>query len=160
MLEQRPLQLRCLCRQPDRMKWRTAPTTEVVAGDVLVPESLAAAMQGVHTAYYLVHSLGTQHDFEQEDRQAAANFGTAARQAGVRRIIYLGGLGNPEHPLSPHLRSRQETGQVLRSSGIQVIELRASISRPKPAVARTTASRGAFRVEAEEAAPLCGRRVQ
>jgi uncharacterized protein YbjT (DUF2867 family) len=78
-------------------------------------------------AYYFVHSLGTKQDFERDDRQAAANFTSAARTAGVQRIIYLGGLGNPEHALSPHLRSRQETGQVLRSSGIQVIELRASI---------------------------------
>ena len=84
-------------------------------------------MSGVHTAYYLVHSLGTKQDFEQEDRQAAANFATAARQAGVQRIIYLGGLGNAEHGLSRHLRSRQETGEVLRSSGVPVIELRASI---------------------------------
>jgi uncharacterized protein YbjT (DUF2867 family) len=84
-------------------------------------------MQGVHTAYYLIHSLGTKQDFEQDDRQAAANFASAARAAGVRRIIYLGGLGNPEHALSPHLRSRQETGHVLRSCGIPVIELRASI---------------------------------
>jgi uncharacterized protein YbjT (DUF2867 family) len=104
-----------------------ASTTEVVEGDVLAPDSLATAMQGVHTAYYLIHSLGTRQDFEQDDRQAAANFALAARAAGVGRIIYLGGLGNPEHALSPHLRSRQETGQVLRSSGIQVIELRASI---------------------------------
>ena len=84
-------------------------------------------MRGVHTAYYLVHSLGTRQDFEREDRQAAANFAAAARQAGVQRIIYLGGLGDAEHGLSPHLRSRQETGEVLRSSGVPVIELRASI---------------------------------
>lgn len=127
MLEQRGLRLRCLCRQPDRLKWRTAPTTEVAAGDVLVPELLVAAMQGVHTAYYLVHSLGTRKDFEQEDRLAAANFGAAARQAGVQRIIYLGGLGDPQHTLSAHLRSRQETGEVLRASGVPVVELRASI---------------------------------
>ena len=127
LLEQRDLGVRCVCRQPERLRSRVASTTEVVEGDVLAPDSLAAAMQGVHTAYYLVHSLGTKQDFEQDDRQAAANFASAARTAGVQRIIYLGGLGNPEHALSPHLRSRQETGQVLRSSGIQVIELRASI---------------------------------
>ncbi len=91
------------------------------------PESLRAALSGVHAAYYLVHSLGTRRNFEQEDRQAAANFAEAARQAGVQRIIYLGGLGDAEPGLSSHLRSRQETGDVLRGSGIQVIELRASI---------------------------------
>jgi uncharacterized protein YbjT (DUF2867 family) len=128
LLEQRDLQLRCLCRQPERLKWRTTrPTTEVVAGDVLNAESLTAAMQGVHTAYYLVHSLGTQQDFEKEDRQAAANFAAAARQAGVQRIIYLGGLGNLQHALSAHLRSRLETGEVLRASSVPAIELRASI---------------------------------
>jgi uncharacterized protein YbjT (DUF2867 family) len=127
LLEQRGLRVRCLCRQPEWLRSRVSATTEVVEGDVLAPDSLAAAMQGVHTAYYLIHSLGTKQDFEQEDRQAAANFASAARTAGVQRIIYLGGLGNPEHALSPHLRSRQETGQVLRSSGIPVIELRASI---------------------------------
>jgi uncharacterized protein YbjT (DUF2867 family) len=127
LLEQRGLRVRCLCRQPERLRFRVASTTEVVEGDILTPDSLAAAMQGVHTAYYLIHSLGTKQNFEQDDRQAAANFASAARTAGVRRIIYLGGLGNPEHALSPHLRSRQETGQVLRSSGIPVIELRASI---------------------------------
>jgi len=95
--------------------------------EVMDPASLHTALVGVRTAYYLVHSLGTKQDFEREDRQAAANFAEAARQAGVQRIIYLGGLGNAEQGLSPHLRSRQETGEVLRSSGVPVIELRASI---------------------------------
>ena len=127
LLEQRGLRLRCVCRQSQRLKSRVQPTTELVEGDVLVADSLSSALQGVHTAYYLIHSLGTKQDFEHEDRQAATNFASAARAAGVQRIIYVGGLGNPEHALSPHLRSRQETGQVLRSSGIPVIELRASI---------------------------------
>lgn len=127
LLERQGLQVRCLCRNPERLKWRVMPTTEVVAGDVFNPESLAAAMQDVHTAYYLVHSLGTLKDFEAQDRRGAANFGAAARQAGVQRIIYLGGLGDPRHPLSAHLRSRQETGEVLRSCGVPVVELRASI---------------------------------
>jgi uncharacterized protein YbjT (DUF2867 family) len=99
----------------------------LVAGDVLDPESLPLAFKGVGTAYYLIHSMGTARDFERDDRQAAANFAAAAKQAGVRRIIYLGALGNPKHALSEHWRSRQETGEVLRASGIQVIEFRASI---------------------------------
>jgi uncharacterized protein YbjT (DUF2867 family) len=127
LLEQRGLRLRCVCRQPGRLRSRVAATTEVVQGDVMAPESLRMALSGVHTAYYLVHSLGAKQDFEREDRQAAANFAGAARQAGVQRIIYLGGLGNAEQSLSPHLRSRQETGGVLRSSEVPVIELRASI---------------------------------
>ena len=127
LLERRGLRLRCVCRQPQRLKSRVQPTTEVVEGDMLAPGPLSAAMRGVQTAYYLVHSLGTRQDFEREDRQAAANFAAAAREAGAQRIIYLGGLGDAEHGLSPHLRSRQETGEVLRSSGVSVIELRASI---------------------------------
>jgi uncharacterized protein YbjT (DUF2867 family) len=126
-LERRGVRLRCLARRPENLRPRAANTTEVVRGDVLDPESLPAAFEGVHTAYYLIHSMGTARDFEREDRQAAANFAAAAKQAKVRRIIYLGGLGKPEHGLSSHLRSRQETGQVLRASGVQVIEFRASI---------------------------------
>ena len=127
LLERRGLRLRCLARRPEHLRPRVASTTEVVAGDVLAPESLSAALQGVDTAYYLIHSLGSAQDFERDDRQAAANFAAAAKQAGVSRIIYLGALGNPKHSLSEHLRSRQETGEVLRASGVQVIEFRASI---------------------------------
>jgi len=84
-------------------------------------------MAGVHTAYYLVHSMGSPGKFEEEDRQAARNFATAARQAGVRRIIYLGGLGAEGPALSAHLRSRQEVADILRASEIPTIEFRASI---------------------------------
>jgi uncharacterized protein YbjT (DUF2867 family) len=83
-------------------------------------------MHGVHTAYYLVHSMGSTGDFEVEDRRAAANFAHAAREAGVRQIIYLGGLGDGSN-LSSHLASRQEVGRVLGSTGVPVIEFRASI---------------------------------
>lgn len=127
LMERRGFSLRCLARRPEHLRPRVASTTEVVAGDVLAPETLPAAFEGVDTAYYLIHSMGTARDFERDDRQAAANFAAAARQAGVRRIIYLGGLGNPIHGLSDHLRSRQETGEVLRASGVQVVEFRASI---------------------------------
>ena len=78
----------------------------MVAGDCLDPASLAPAMEGVGTAYYLVHSMGAGADFERQDREAARSFGTAARKAGVRRIIYVGGLGSSGDRLSPHLRSR------------------------------------------------------
>jgi uncharacterized protein YbjT (DUF2867 family) len=84
-------------------------------------------MQGVHTAYYFVHSMGASAGFEELDRRAARNFGEAAREAGVGRIIYLGGLGESDEDLSPHLRSRHEVGDILRQSGIEVIEFRASI---------------------------------
>jgi uncharacterized protein YbjT (DUF2867 family) len=98
-----------------------------VEGDVLRVESLAKALEGIDTAYYLIHSMGSVSDFEQQDRQGAENFAVGAKNAGVRRIIYLGGLGRLDGPLSAHLRSRQEVGRILRSSGVPVIEFRASI---------------------------------
>jgi uncharacterized protein YbjT (DUF2867 family) len=84
-------------------------------------------MTGVHTAYYLVHSMGASQSFEETDRRAAECFAGAARARGIRRIIYLGGLGDRAVKLSPHLRSRQEVGEILRQSGVPVIEFRASI---------------------------------
>jgi uncharacterized protein YbjT (DUF2867 family) len=98
-----------------------------VAGDVLDRVSLTAAFQGVDTAFYFVHSMGAGRDFEVEDRIGAENFSQAAASAGTRRLIYLGGLGNPDHELSKHLRSRQETGDVLRANHPEVVEFRASI---------------------------------
>jgi uncharacterized protein YbjT (DUF2867 family) len=119
--------VRCLTRRPEAVQSRVSENVEVVPGDLTDTQSLDAALAGVHTAFYFVHSMGTKRDFAQEDRQAAENFVAATDRAGVRRIIYLGGLGNPDHKLSKHLRSRQETGDILRSSSAQVIEFRASI---------------------------------
>lgn len=119
--------VRCLARRPEFLQAKVAPTTEVVPGDVLDKSSLKEAMRGVLAAYYMVHSMRSTGAFEEEDRQAARNFGEAAAEAGVQRIIYLGGLGESRVELSPHLRSRQEVGNILRSSGVQVIEFRASI---------------------------------
>jgi uncharacterized protein YbjT (DUF2867 family) len=126
-LEQRGVRVRCLSRRPEALRGRVGPTTETVAGDAFDRASLSAALQGVDTAYYLVHSMGADRDFEAMDRIAAANFAQAAHAAGVRRIIYLGGLGNPDQALSKHLRGRQETGDVLRTRHPQVVEFRASI---------------------------------
>lgn len=126
-LEQQGHRLRCLARRPEFLKPKVAPETEIVAGDVLDPASLEVALHGVDVAYYLVHSMGSAGSFEENDRQSARNFGAAAKAAGVERIIYLGGLGNDEEALSPHLRSRQEVGQILRESGVPVLEFRASI---------------------------------
>jgi len=119
--------VRCLARQPERLASRVPAGVEVMPGDVLDAASLAPAMQGVHAAYYLVHSMGTTGDFEEQDRIAADNFAAAARAAGVRRIVYLGGLGEDDAALSAHLRSRHEVGERLRAHGVQVVELRASI---------------------------------
>lgn len=127
VLQSRGSRVRCLTRRPEALSDRSNATTEIAAGDVLDRESLAKALADVDTAYYFVHSMGANRDFEQQDRIAAANFAQAAVAAGVRRIIYLGGLGNPDEKLSKHLRSRQETGDVLREHHPQVVEFRASI---------------------------------
>jgi uncharacterized protein YbjT (DUF2867 family) len=119
--------VRCMARRPEFLAERVGPRTAVVRGDCLDPPTLPPALSEIDTAFYLVHSLGTGRNFEEQDRRAALNFGQAAAQAGVRCIIYLGGLGESGEGLSKHLRSRQETGEALRSSGVPVIEFRASI---------------------------------
>ena len=128
LLQEQPIHLRCLARKPERLQSQVNSATEIVSGDVLDAQSLGQALAGVHTAYYLVHLMSSSADFQKDDRQAAINFGQAAREAGVRRIIYLGGLGDDRDPqLSPHLRSRHEVGQILRDSGVEIIEFRASM---------------------------------
>jgi uncharacterized protein YbjT (DUF2867 family) len=116
-----------MARRPRFLQPKVTATTEVVSGDVLDATSLREALNGVHTAYYIIHSMGSQRDFEALDRQAATHFADAARQAGVARIVYLGGLGESDGDLSPHLRSRQEVGKILRRSGAQVVEFRSSV---------------------------------
>jgi uncharacterized protein YbjT (DUF2867 family) len=118
--------LRCLARQPEILRDRVAPGTEIVRGDVLERDSLDGAFDGVHTACYLIHSMGAQGGFEELDRRAAANFAAAAHAAGVAQIVYLGGLGG-DHDLAPHLASRHEVGRLLRAGGTPTAELRASI---------------------------------
>ncbi len=120
--------VRCMARDPSRLAGRPWPGVDVVAGDALDPSSLRRALAGVETAYYLIHSLaGGERGFEQRDREAAHHFGRAAAEAGVRQIIYLGGLGETSAHLSPHLRSRHETGEALREGGVPVIEFRAAV---------------------------------
>ena len=120
--------LRCLARNPDKLRPLVKETTQVIRGDVLDPSSLDTSLQGVNSAYYLVHLMSDSKDFEKEDRQAATNFADAAKKAGVRRIVYLGGLGDDADPdLSPHLRSRHEVGDILRASGVETVEFRAGM---------------------------------
>ena len=126
-MERRGWRLRCLVRHAERLQSRASGSTQIIQGDLLCPASLRDAMSGVHTAYYLVHSMATGADFEATDRQAARHFALAAAQARVQRIVYLGGLGDSRERLSSHLRSRQEVGEILRSSGVPVIEFRSSI---------------------------------
>jgi uncharacterized protein YbjT (DUF2867 family) len=128
LLERQPVTLRCLARNPGKLRSRVGGATEVIPGDVLDPPSLDKALRGVQTAYYLVHLMAGSKDFEREDRQAATNFAGAATRAGVRRIIYLGGLGDDTAPdLSSHLRSRHEVGTILRNSGVETVEFRAPL---------------------------------
>ncbi|WOX16872.1 SDR family oxidoreductase [Streptomyces sp. N50] len=123
--------VRCLARAPGKLRdhpW--AGDVEVVGGDVTDAASVAAALRDVDVAYYLVHALGTGDRFEQTDREAARIFGEQARAAGVRRVVYLGGLtpaNVPEGDLSPHLRSRSEVARILLDSGVPTTVLRAAV---------------------------------
>ena len=118
----------CMVRDVSRVDPRMAERTRIVVADVLQPESVAAAMQGIEVAYYLIHSMSASGgDFQERDRHAAHNFAVAARQAGVNRIIYLGGLASETSQISAHLKSRQETGEALRSFGPPLTEFRAGI---------------------------------
>jgi uncharacterized protein YbjT (DUF2867 family) len=118
--------LRCLTRRAQTLRERVGSDAEIVEGDVLDRASLDGALQGVHTAYYLIHSMDGDGDFEEHDRRAAVNFAEAASAAGVAQIVYLGGLGR-DGELSAHLASRHEVGRLLRGCGVPTIELRASI---------------------------------
>src|SRR6202142_4739943 len=118
--------VRWMSRHPETLNQRVAHTTEVVKGDVLDATSLPSNMIGVHTAYYLVHAMGSANSFEEEDRRSVQAFAVSARDAGIQRIIYLGGLGSGAE-LSAHLRSRQEVGRILREAGVATIEFKASI---------------------------------
>ncbi len=124
-LEADGVRLRCVARTPENLIGRVAAGTEVVPGDVRDAKAMGAALAGARVAYYLVHSMGGP-DYASADRRAAEAFGAAASRAGVERIVYLGGLGDGPD-LSEHLRSRQEVGRVLASSGVTTLELRASI---------------------------------
>jgi uncharacterized protein YbjT (DUF2867 family) len=120
--------VRCLVRRPTNLQHQLwCPLVECVQGDVLRPETLPAAMEGVAAVYYLVHSMGSGRDFGEQDLVAARHCAKAAKVQGVQRIIYLGGLGDPAAKLSAHLRSRQETGNALRDAGVPVTEFRAAV---------------------------------
>ncbi|MFH8369340.1 SDR family oxidoreductase [Streptomyces sp. NPDC018031] len=123
--------VRCLARTPGKLRdhpW--APDAEVVRGDVTDAGSVAEAMNGAEVAYYLVHALGSGSGFEETDRRAARVFAEQAHAAGVRRIVYLGGLtpeGVPERDLSPHLRSRAEVGRIFLDGPVPATVLRAAV---------------------------------
>ena len=120
--------VRVLARSAARVRSRSwADRVEIIEGNALARETLAQALAGVDCAYYLIHSMGSGAGFHEVDVEAARLFGQAAREAGVRRIVYLGGLGDPKTDLSQHLRSRQDTGRALREGGVPVTEFRAAV---------------------------------
>jgi uncharacterized protein YbjT (DUF2867 family) len=121
-------QVRVLVRDPARLQGRSwLDRVDVVQGDVLDPQTLGPALDGVQAAYYLIHSMMAGKDFKERDQLAANQFVKAGEAAPIQRIIYLGGLGDPDTDLSEHLRSRHETGEVLRSGSIPVLEFRAGV---------------------------------
>ena len=126
-LREHDYHVRCFARAPERLRGRFDEGVEIVEGDIADQASLARALAGCDAAYYLVHSMGSTHAFADVDRKAATCFGKAARAASVGRIIYLGGLGNDQDTLSAHLRSRHEVGDILRASGVPVVEFRAAL---------------------------------
>lgn len=125
-LEAEGHEINCLVRDPSKLE-SLGPNTRLFQGDVLARSTMWEAFKDVDTAYFMVHFLNEKEDFESKEIMAAENFASMARGAGVKRIIYLGALGNEKDGLSPHLRSRQDVGYILRASCIQTLELRASI---------------------------------
>jgi uncharacterized protein YbjT (DUF2867 family) len=127
VLLERGYRVRCLVRTPEKVRaapWRDA--VEIVQGDV--GSDLSAAMNGVDAAFYLVHSIGSSPEWVEHDRAVAENFRRAAEDAGLRRIVYLGGLGDhSSDELSEHLASRQEVGAELAKGSVPVVELRAAV---------------------------------
>lgn len=120
--------VRALARRPERLRGRPwYDAVEVVQADASDAEQIRAALDGVDVAYYLIHSLGTGRTFEQRDRSTALTFGAAAREAGVGRVVYLGGLAPEGEELSPHLASRTEVGEILLASGVPTTVLRAAV---------------------------------
>jgi uncharacterized protein YbjT (DUF2867 family) len=126
LLQGRGYDVRCYTRGPGRLRGHFDQGVEIVEGDVTDPDATEAALRGCDAAYYLVHSMGSTKSFVQTDRKAAHVFGEAAKRAGVKLIIYLGGMGEDTRELSTHLRSRHEVGDILRKSGVPIIEFRAA----------------------------------
>ena len=122
-------EVRCMTRDPERLRldpWRKQ--VEVVAADAMDPSSLSAAVEGCDAAFYFIHSMeGSRGSFAEEDRLAAKYFSVAAEAAGLRLIVYLGGLGEDRSDLSEHLSSRQEVGRILGAGSTPVTELRAAV---------------------------------
>lgn len=128
LLSKPELNLRLLVRNKRKLRVSVIDKVEIVEGDTFKKEALSKALEGVDIAYYLIHSMGAGKDFEERDRQSAENFRNACTNAGVKRLVYLGGLGRKESA-SKHLLSRIETGKILSKEPdkLQTIWLRAGI---------------------------------
>src|SRR5687767_7857590 len=120
--------VRCLAREPRRIQGRSwFPHVELVQGEVTIPSTLAPALDGVQTAYYLIHNMTFGHGYTERELEGARAFASAAEEAGIEHIIYLGGLADPEQHIAPHMRSRIETGRMLREGKVPVTEFRAGV---------------------------------
>jgi uncharacterized protein YbjT (DUF2867 family) len=120
--------VRCLVREPRRLKGRSwFRYVELVQGEVTIPSTLVPALDGVHTAYYLIHNMTYGRGYMELELEGARAFASAAEKAEVEHIIYLGGLADPEQHIAPHMRSRIETGRMLREGKVPVTEFRAGV---------------------------------
>jgi uncharacterized protein YbjT (DUF2867 family)/uncharacterized protein YndB with AHSA1/START domain len=120
--------VRCLVRDPERLQGHSwLNQVEIAQGDALDPKSLVACMCGISAAYYLIHGKQAGRNDAIQDLEAARNFTAAAEETGLKRIIYLGELVDPTADLSPYLRSRHETGYLLRQGSVPVTEFRAGM---------------------------------
>ncbi len=126
-LAHRGVAVRCMGRRPEALAQRFNGDIETIYGDVSDAESLDSALQGIETAYYLIHALDESGDFESMEIRGARNFAESARKAGVQRIVYLGGLSHGDTSGSAHMRSRHAVGDLLRQSDIPTIEFQASV---------------------------------
>lgn len=122
------LRVRCLARSPGKLAGNAwAGDVEIVGGDLLRADALDAAFAGVSYVIHLVHSMGKADEFASADRDIARNVAAASERAGVRRVVYLGGLGEVDEDTSPHLRSRAEVGEILLASSVPATVLRAAV---------------------------------
>jgi uncharacterized protein YbjT (DUF2867 family) len=130
-LTRRDAAVRALARDPDRARSRLTAGADIRRGDAVTGAGLREALDGCRTAYYLIHSMGRgasgRADFAERDRQAAVNFGEAARDTGVQRVVYLGGLGPTDADASEHLRSRHEVAGLLRERVPELVYVRAAM---------------------------------
>ena len=126
-LVERGYEVRCLVRDPSRLAGRGWQSVDVVSGDLVDRDAVATALAGIDVAFYLAHSMASEKAFREIDLQMATIFGEEAARAGVRRIVYLGGLGDPAVVRSKHLVSRQEVGRALAGAGVPVVEFRAAV---------------------------------